>query len=408
MRILSALSILILLMSGAVFATEQSEYGFGANVEGEFNADGVYVFSVPLQVYERVTDRKLSDIALFNSAGERVPFTLVRPKPSSYTAPADEQITFEKEKYESDNKTYIKHLIADINELSGTVSKLRFLYNGNDFSGKISIYYSTGDLGNFSTAAYSVTLAKLGNIIQDSADVSNIPKNATYLRLTGDFAALDAISGAVISFKAEPVYDRIEKMILNGSPIDDRLLDFKLPGYFPVEFISLKTAEAYLFKEVAINTAELDNQSAVHYKQLTDYSVVKGISGYFGENARTRRIRIAFEDPLPAETAANFYWRADELIFIAKGDAPFTLVYGNIAEKGKSSVSYEELAKRSGEAVRTELSSGEIVFAGESALISPPEEKRTARKAALLAFMVLVVLIVSAVSVRLLIKGSNG
>jgi hypothetical protein len=399
----------VILWTGAAIPAEMSDYSYGMSLTGEFSADNVYKFPIPLAVYSKVTDKNLSDIALFNSAGEKVPFTLVRPKPSSYTTPADAPIVFDKDTYERDNKTYIRSLLSDISGISGSVKEIRFLFDeGKDFSGKVAIAYSTGDLGRFNSIAYDITLAKLGRITQDKAGISYMDEGAVYLKISGDHAALDAISGAVFSFRAEPVYDRIEKVILNGVlNKTDNILDFKLTGYYPVEFISLKTAEAYLFKEVRINTAEEDNQTDTIRGILGNYSVLKGVSGYSGNDVRTKRIRIKFEDPFPADSMASFYWQADEAVFIAKGDAPFTLAFGNISEKGKPAATYEELAKRSDEAVNVELSDVEFIIAGEAALIPPPEESHTARRVALLGFMFLTVLLVSGAAIRLLVKNSG-
>jgi hypothetical protein len=398
----------LLFMAGVAFSAEMKDYAYGIIIDGEFEADGVYKFPVPLRVYERAADSELSDIALFNSAGEKVPFTAVRPKPSYYTAPDDESIVFYKETYERDNKTLIKHLIADINGVSGNIKDIRFIFNDTpDFSGRISISYSTGDLGNFSTAAYDVTLAKLGGIIQDTAE-ARVPEKARYLRLTGDQSALSSIGGATISFKPEPVYERIEKVVLDGVLDKEKnILDFKLTGVYPVEFISLKTPEAYLYKEAELNISERDNSTRFSYVSYTDYPIIKGISGYSAGNSRTRRIRISFDEPLSDAVAANFYWRADEIIFIAKGSAPFTLAYGNISEKGKPVASYDELAKRSSEAKPLELSDNEFVLSGESALTLPPEETHTLRRAILFGSMFLVVLVISAITIRLLIKSKD-
>jgi hypothetical protein len=401
--------LLILFAAGWAVSAEMSGYSYGMNLTGEFSADKVYKFPIPLAVYSKVTDKNLSDIALFNSAGEKVPFTLVRPKPSSYTTPPDAPIVFDKDTYERDNKTYIRSLLSDISGISGSVKEIRFLFDeGKDFSGKVAVAYSTGDLGRFNSIAYDITLAKLGRITQDKAGVSYMDDGTVYLKISGDHAALDAISGAILSFRAEPVYDRIEKAILNGTlNKTDNILDFKLTGYYPVDFISLTAAEAYLFKEVRINTAEQDNQTDTIRGIFGNYSVLKGVSGYSGNDVRTKRIRIKFEDPFPANSAANFYWQADEAVFIAIGDAPFTLAFGNISEKGKPAATYEELAKRSDEAVGVELSDVEFIIAGESALIPPPEESHTARRALLLGFMFLTVVAVSGAAVRLLVKNST-
>jgi hypothetical protein len=399
----------ILWTAGAAIAAEMPDYSYGMNLTGEFSADEVYKFPIPLKVYEKVTDKNLSDIALFNSAGEKVPFTLVRPKPSSYTTPADTSIVFDKDTYERDNKTYIRSLLSDIAGISGDVKEIRFLFDEKkDFNGKVNIAYSTGDLGRFNSIAYDITLAKLGRITQDKAGISRMNEGAVYIKISGDHAALDAITGAILSFRAEPVYDRIEKAILSGVlNKTDNILDFKLTGYYPVEFISLKVSEAYLFNEVRINTAEQDNQTDLLRGFFGNYSVLKGVSGYPGNDIRTKRIRIEFEDPFPADSAANFYWRADEAVFIAKGDAPFTLAFGNISEKGKSAATYEELAKLSDEAAGVELSDVEFIIAGEAALIPPPEESHTARRAVLLGFMFLTVLLVSGAAIRLLVKNSG-
>jgi hypothetical protein len=408
MRNIFIIPLSILFMAAAAISAEMKDYAYGINIDGELEVDGVYKFPIPLRVYERAADSELSDIALFNSAGEKIPFTTVRPKPSYYTAPDNESVTFYKETYEHDNKTLIKHLIADINGFSGNIKDIRFIFNKTpDFSGRISISYSTGDLGNFSTAAYDITLAKLGGIIQDTAE-TRVPEKAKYLRLTGDQSALSAIGGAAISFKPEPVYERIEKIILDGVLDKEKnILDFKLTGVYPVEFISLKTPEAYLYKEVELNTAERDNSTRGSYVSYKDYPIIKGISGYSTGNTRTRRIRIIFDEPLSEAVAANFYWRSDEIIFIAKGSAPFTLAYGNISEKGKPVASYDELAKRSSEAETLELSDNEFVLSGESALTLPPEETHTLRRAILFGSMFLVVLVISAITVRLLIKSKD-
>jgi hypothetical protein len=131
------------------------------------------------------------------------------------------------------------------------------------------------------------------------------------------------------------------------------------------------------------------------------------VNGYSGGQARTKRIRLTAADPFPENTSANFYWRADDLIFIAKGEAPYIIAYGNIAEKNNAGAGYRELAKRADEASRVNEMGAEFVLAGEKALIPTPEETHTARKVVLIAFMFAVVIFVSGAAVRLLIKGNN-
>jgi hypothetical protein len=408
MRSFFIFSALFFLISTAVSPAEMPEYGYGINIDGDFEPDGVYVFPIPIKVYERAADAALGDVAVFNAAGERVPSALTRPKPT-YIDPADIRILFYKETYERDNKTYIKHLVADIDNISGVIETVRFLFNDRgDFSGRISIDYSTGDLGNF-IQSDAITLAKLGEIIQDTAMISHIPGNAKYLRLTGDQTALSSISGGVLSFKPEPVYDKIEKVILNGTlDKENNALDFKLTGVYPLEFISLNTPEAYLYTDASLYTGGKAGGERHIYLGLRDYAVIKGVLGYPVDDLRTRQLKILFGEPVSRELAANFYWRADELIFIAKGPPPFTLAYGNISEKGKPTVNYEELAKRSGEAFRLEVSGDELTIAGESALIPPAEETHIVRRTVLLGFMVLTALLVSAIAIRLLIKSGSG
>ncbi|MDR2105158.1 MAG: DUF3999 domain-containing protein [Deferribacteraceae bacterium] len=407
MRIITAVLLVFFLALNAAFSSEMPDYAYGIKVEGSFNEDGVYKFSIPIEVYERATDSKLSDIAIFNASGEKVPFSIARPVPNSYMQPEDAEIIFYKETYEKDNKTYIKHLIANIGSLSGSIKSIRFSFDHlKDFTGDVTISYSLGDIGDFRTALYNGTLAKLGDILQDNIEISQIPEKAKFLKIVGNNAALEAITGAVLTFKRQAVYDRVEKVILMGKVGDNNQLDFGLTGYYPVEFISLRAPEAYLYRAVVINTAEKDNSSNTTQPQLDAYPILREVSGYPINNARTRRIRIKFDDPPPTDASANFYWRADDLIFMAKGAAPFTLAYGNISEKGKPAAAYEQLAKTSNTAERIEFPIKEFVIAGESALIAPPEEKHTVRKVVLLSVMSLVVLLVSAIAVRLLIKGA--
>ena len=408
------------LMSSSVCAQstdikpEDFAYGFLIQA-GETSAP--YVLTLPEHVYTGAYQSDLSDMMLFNARGEVVPFAIKRPEPEGKRLIEPQILPYYTVTAEKDNVTYIAEIIMDISELPARPSAITYTLAGTEeFNGTATIYYSLGNLNSWSSLK-SENIAYLkserGTIIRNEV-IFNSPlsSNMRYLRMVTDpIHALPQIKEITAKFEPERIYEPTTYISVRGvvdrSTPDNASLT--LPGFYPVEWINIKTPTSYLFPKFTL--AVWQDKYQQYYplypnKTLSDYSVMPEISGTGVQDARYKKWMLQAPAALPAEgVEVDFYWRADELIFLTKGSGPYTLAYGNAnyERKDRTYQSAEALKHLDVEAERIKGDFPRIEFAGDAALIKNESDiGSTSGKYILIGVLSLIVVVMSIITIRLI------
>lgn len=340
MKLIKILLILALSACAAMandFKAENFTYGFKVETSGnEINS-----LVLPANVYIHAASPRLTDIMVFNAAGESVPFTLVRPKPQRYETPAPRALSsfpLFKEVKEGD-KSYevMNELIIDLRGLDYMPSSLIFRFEqGAHFNDTVRMSVSTGDLTSWSSIG-SANIAQLKSssdlIVSDTVKLQSLSAGSKYLRIqTDNRNTLTKILSVDAEFSPVPVYPEPRVLHVNGSKQENGDILFDLGGAYPVEWVDFGIEYSYLFLGFKMSGryfeeekwAELFSRGGVsryHYNKNIEGTSISG---------RYRAYLLDAVDNLPASADASFYWNPDILVFLSKGDErTYTVAYGS-------------------------------------------------------------------------------
>jgi hypothetical protein len=374
MKHLVSLFLGLLLGSTVVEAQPQAQtlapqdFAFGLAVTTT-QAAAAYRFPLPLAVYQTSFRGDLGDLRMFNARGVAVPFSLSRPtaqaqshKPAialpmfplregSHVVIDGIHVTIDSPhsaiNLQTDNGSTVamtvNQYILDARTLDAAVSALVLGWSdaAADYTGRVRIEASD-DLGSWRTVVAAAPIANLhanGQVLTENRIILTTTA-AKYWRLTwlGSPPAFELTSA-----QAEPTDGIVDParsaLEVLGKPDPANPTDylFDLDARPPVSRINMLLPEANTIVDVELSSRRSSRDPwhyvirAALYRLKTPDAESQNASLEIPVNAdRYWRARIP-RNPIPPQTPLRLHveWIPNELTFLAQGQGPFLLAYGN-------------------------------------------------------------------------------
>jgi hypothetical protein len=334
------------------------------------NGAAAYRLTLPVDVYKIVTHADLADLRVFNSKGEPVPFAIERPvagsvantskvlpvfplRGDSSAALSALRVTIESGSSAVNVQAggrvapsdRIDAYLIDARPLESSISALELQWpqDAVDFAGRLKVEASD-NLDAWTLVSPAAPIANLHatteELVERRVELSSV--RAKYLRLS--WVGL-AAPFAFTSVLAQPGKQSVEaphsSLSVAGTPVESHPgeFEFDLGANVPVDRVNLQLPEAN-----TVVAAELSSRAGVS----EPWRLVRHL-GLYRLNSGTDEVR---NGPAAVITNSDRYWllRADrkggglghgapqlvvewiphEVVFVARGSAPFYLAYGSV------------------------------------------------------------------------------
>lgn len=371
MKSLLSLLVLASMNVGAASQTVPQDFAFGYHIETP-GSGAIYELAVPEAVYSKVIRADLGDIAVFNAAGETVPHAFrramqadaVTPQPvrlRMFPIPADEagispQLSL---KLKADFRTALIELestpatrseavaayILDVSELKQQPSQLLVNWDSSSasFITRVSVA-SSNDLNHWQPRVNGAALAAMhyaGNrLLQNRIDLP--AQQDKYLKISWPAGRGGASITSVHAIFPEQQSD--QQRLWNrysGKRADNEettAFEYEVPAHLPIEEFNLYLEQ----KNSLLQGAAYSRQSPEQRWQLRhrglfyrlEFPQVELINPVVPVTTTTDRYwRIEYSSERSSIGAAvpalQVSWKPHQLVFLARGQAPFTLTYGS-------------------------------------------------------------------------------
>lgn len=410
-------------------------------IEGE----ALQVVLLPPEVYDTITRKDLGDLRVFNANGEEVPHAVYLRGvatpilPQSHKLPlfplygrsevplaqleVQVQRTATGALIEVSQRTRrrtdaVRAYLVDASTVEEPLQALRFAWADTtaDFLTNVTVETSS-DLQNWQRWGRPATLAHLrfdGNAL-DRSDVTFPPRRAPYLRITwqGDAPPhLESVMGTTVErSEVQPQWTQLP-LVSEG----DHLYRFAFRGVLPVDRLSFALHDPNTVARVSLKAS---------YQPEGPWQ-----SRYEGLVYRLKRQEQELTSPpitiaprrnddywlLEVDPAGGGFgsippvlevgWTPEYVLFVPRGDGPFTLAFGNPAVSSSAFDAEDLLRLVPGEggglADRTLATVGEVVDLGGEAQLQPPPEDVPWSQVLLWGTLVLGVLLLIGIAVRLI------
>ena len=446
MKTLLPLLFLTLMNSTAGAKTAPEDFAYGYRIQTP-DAAAIYELPLPEAVYSKVIDAGLGDLAVFNAAGETVPHAFRRAIQADPLTPAPVKLrlfpVYENQpalspqlslKLKADFASALLELestppaeseavvayIIDLSELEQAPSQLAVTWDSprESFITRVSIT-SSDDLNHWQPRVEQAALASLnyaGNrLLQDHIDLPT--HQDKYLKLSWPAGRTGASITAIQAVFAEqtgaarPIWNRY-----SGTRVDtdqSTAFEYGIPAHLPVEQVNLHLEQKNsllhgalysrpdpehgwrlrhrgLFYRLEFPQAELTNP---------DITVSTSSDRYWRVEYDSERSSLGASVP-----ELKLGWRPHQLVFLARGQEPFTLTYGS-ARVSTAQAPVNRLLNELKQAVETletgQARLGEAVSPGSTEVLSPPPEPLPWRTWSLWASLMIGVLVLATLAWRL-------
>jgi hypothetical protein len=365
--------------------TNDFAYGLPINVDGR---RAVYSITLPKKVYTNCTRSDLGDLRMFNADGDIVPHTIRRSKIATEKLTVTEPVPFfplyDKEKIpiihdlslmitrnkdgtiikvdsgkqKTISEQKINAYLLDMSKIKLFPVNLEFTWrdSGGHFITTVNMRHSN-DLTYWNNLTKKNTLAELeysGNIIRRSViQLHRKPKK--YIHLSWP-AGQQNVEITDIKAVSRPLATMIKRKWSDLNPKrsvkDDMIiLDFESHAYLPVDALQIKFHEANSILHATILSRDNKEANWIVRCQAIFYSLkMEGVElnndmiTFPQTSDRFWRLEVLQDGagieaykPLPV---LQLGWTAHELLFVARGPAPYMLAFGSgqlFNEPGKSS-----------------------------------------------------------------------
>ncbi|MBM3343634.1 MAG: DUF3999 domain-containing protein [Betaproteobacteria bacterium] len=365
--------IILFLISGFAFAAEKpADYAFGLPLEAS-GTEALYEVTLPATVYQGVTRRDLGDVRVFNGAGEVVPHALRARRTDKADAGAQVALTLFALKAAAganldglsinvrrgvsgavsvDVKSPgaqapAQDVVGYLIDLSAQERALRAIELEwtalAGFSGRLRVDASD-DLSMWRTLVAAAPLLNLevgGQRLQQKR--IELPQvKAKYLRLAwvsddkNARAELTAASGELAAKMVEAAREWQQFAAAKGAKAGEYIFDLK--GLFPVDRLRLELPDANTIAQIEVLVRDQAEQPWRSVTRGVAYRLNRPggevVSPEIQVGAASERwwmIRVdqrggGIGSGMPTLNAG---WVPHQLVFAARGAAPFTLAYGN-------------------------------------------------------------------------------
>ncbi len=369
---MTRLFIALALAASLAHAEVPSDYASGVNLVTE-GGNAYYRLALPAEVYDGVASTALADVRLFNADGALVPFAWlpqpasVRERKPAITLPhfplyvdrrrgdvvgltlnivrngPTTSISVATGDGDATDERTLGGYVLDATALEEPLTALDFALAASGIATMHLRIDASDDLAAWRTVVADATLVNLEyagrRLTRDRIEFA--PTKAAYLRLSWSLAqpamAFTAVSGEPGDRTVEAARQWREAVCM---PVKDAESDFDcdLGGPFPVDRVTMKLGEVnsivpvQLFARASPKDPWRSIASTVFYRLQQPGGEVANAP--LAIAAHGQRYWLLHIDPrsgaLPREAPRlSFGWQPQELVFAARGAAPFVLAYGS-------------------------------------------------------------------------------
>jgi hypothetical protein len=344
------------------------DFAFGLPVTTTQEA-AAYRFSLPLIVYQDTVREDLGDIRLFNAGGVAVPFSLLRPavqapihKPAIALPvfPVHEgsrvvidgiHVTIDSPRSAINLQTQngsagdplANQYILDGRALDSAVSALQMSWPDapSEYSGRVSVEVSD-DLGSWRTIVAAAPIANLranGRMLIENR-IALAPTAAKYWRIKWLGAAPAFEITSVVAEPAESLAAPVRATLEVGSkpdPVNANDYLFDLGAHAPVSRVNVLLPEVNTTVGVELSSRRMAKdpwrivaRAGFYRLKTADAEQQNAPLEVNVDDDRYWRARIADgAGPPRAPLRLHVEWIPNEVTFLAQGQGPFLLAYGN-------------------------------------------------------------------------------
>jgi hypothetical protein len=355
-------------VGAATSAESPRDFAYGLPIQAD-GREALYRLELPGAVYRGVLRRDLGDLRVFNAAGEVVPHALYRRAASeTQTRPplalkffplygdaakafaglslrvqrnaAGSVLRLDEQLGTPGGKQLLGYLV-DASQVEEPLRAVELDVRGEDHSAKVDLEASD-DLATWRPLATQAPLLSLQYADEriEQRRIEFAPRRVKYLRLTWQTMPAEARLAAL---RAEPGEVRVEVArqweAVAGQPAEkagEYLFDAQ--GQFPVDRVRFDLPQAntvaplQLFSRARASDPWRPLTHATAYRLRRDGGEIVSPEIALGENA-DRYWRLAVDQKgggLGAgEPRLRLGWRPHEVVWVARGQPPFTLAYGS-------------------------------------------------------------------------------
>jgi len=446
MKNLLPLLVLTLMHVSAAARMGPEDFAFGYRIETPASG-AIYELALPEAVYAKVIHADLGDIAVFNTAGETVPHAFrraiqadpVKPEPVKLRifpvhedeAGLNQQLSLKLKadfrtaliELESKPKTGSETIVAyilDVSELKQAPSQLAVSWDStsDSFITRVSIA-SSNDLNHWQPRVDGAALASLhyaGNrLLQNRIDLP--AHQDKYLKISWP-AGRDGAS--ITSMQAIfPEQSGDQARLWNrysGKRVDNEehtAFEYEVPAHLPIETINLYLEQKNSLLQGDVYSRQnpqhnwrLHHRGLFYRLEFPETELINPVIPVTTTSDRYWRVEYHSERSSlgTAVPALQLGWKPHQLVFLARGEGPFTLAYGSarVSTKQAPVNSLLDKLKQALETLPIEQARlGQTVSPGSMEVLSPEPPSMPWRTWSLWASLVIGVCVLASLAWRL-------
>jgi len=441
--------VVLILCAGNVFAAEDESlmhgYARGFELITE-QQSAIYKVTLPKSVYSTVSKKDFSDIRIFNQNNEPIPHVIQQSKIKTGTKIgslelpffpiANEEINLENRALDITvtsegkvvriqteggarelNQDIVKHYLIDASHINTSIDSIDFKLNSleSGYAKAFRLDYSN-DLNQWLALVDHATLTdlKYGQYTLKNTRVKLPHKNIKYIRFTwlSDVDTL-AITSVKANFKDEDLSENQywSTSVLIDKNIGEATYEFDTGGLFNIEQIDIELPDDNTLIDVIIKSRADDNSpwekrfNGVFYKlYFEELKLIGKPVAVSSTKDRYWQIKFQSTDGIGnVEPVLKYAWRPNYLYFLARGNAPYVLAFGNANTNINNHVASRLMSLLnqdvSNDMVGLAKIGKEIVLKGDPALII--QKKLPWQRIALWAILIIGVIVIATMVIRL-------
>lgn len=331
----------------------------------------IYKLPLPEKIYDTVIRKDLGDIRVFNKDNIALPHAIRHSekvenknivtlnldffpvyshgKQSAVIEQLDISIAnngsiveIRTNEQDSNNDNEISGYIIDASQIKHPINELKFeIENDTGFMKTVKLDYSN-DLNHWQTLLSKITLAKLDydshTLVKDQIKLPS--STAKYYRLSWiDNNPGIAVKNIQAKLNSSRHSRKLQWKTVQGrkSSKDEYTYEYNTGGMFSVHLIDIDFQEKNTLISANIRSRKdeksnwTSHYSGLFYKLNVNDQVIKNnlISIRPNKHQYWQLVINSKDDFAHAPPEMNFAWSGNELYFLARGEGPYTLAYGN-------------------------------------------------------------------------------
>lgn len=398
-------------------------YGFLLDTKGD---GAIYSLMVPDEVYRVVRRADLGDIRILNADGEAVPHVLRQPAEEKTDQHDRENVPFFPlaERPESDRQGNLaldvrrradgmivsvaadtaaatddngeRKYLLDLSGLKSETGKLEFAWQGSNLAFTVVNLSESDDLRHWRPLVDRAVLADLefGGHRVSRKDIVPPAAPLRYLMLTGHEGQRLPDLQKVTAFSEKPAERKQRSWLSLGEGRVGRegnriVIEYTSDSRLPADAAKLRFPEANSMIRASVQSRSNEESqwiarcSAVFYALARGGGAIANDMCSFGQTSDSHWRLEIIENGLGLEKSGKvpsleLGWTAAELLFIARGPAPFTLAFGSgrleedAGQPATGMILQAVSGKEAEQLVKPAIPGNRIELGGKDALTRPP------------------------------------